>query len=39
MPPDFGPKKLKFKRGGKGKGHGMFVCISLDGQMRDLHAN
>jgi len=32
-------KKLKFKRGDKGKDQGMFVCISLEGKMRGLRAN
>ena len=40
MPRDFGPKQLKLKRGDlRVKTRGGFDCISLEGQMRSLHAD
>ena len=40
MPRDFGPHKLKLKRGDhKGEYQGRFDCISLEGQTRSLNAD
>jgi len=40
MPSDFGPKKTEIDTGRcKGENHGKFGRVSLEGQMRRLHAD
>jgi len=40
MPSDFGPKKNEIDKGRyKGEDQGKFDCVSLEGQMRRLHAD